>query len=118
MDVQTAAIEYLIEILESAQRRQAMYFRPIDAVAVRHWINGLHAAVGFLGVHWSPELRTEALKRRGLEHLATVGEEEELQRRRLTPEQIVHELLAIEIEMWQADLTARKADQDRGYSRS
>lgn len=94
------AISQLIAVLQSARLRTKMYFQPVEPKAVENWISGLRAGCSIFGLDWSPEDRRPALTKRTLE-LLTTWETERLARRGLGPEEIVDELLAIEIEMWQ-----------------
>jgi hypothetical protein len=55
----------------------------------------------FAGPEWSLEHRRPAVERRGMEFRAD-WETRQLEVRGLTPEAVVDELLAIEIEMWQS----------------
>lgn len=100
--LQLAALDWLIEILESARQRKEMYFTPVGPVPVVYWLHGLRAGLSFVGVQWSSDHRRRPVEGRGIEYRAAVGESEELERRGLSPEAIVDELLAIEIEMWKS----------------
>ncbi len=78
-----------------------MYFDPISPVAVIYWLGGLRTGCWLFGLNWSLEHRRKTLLRRGLE-FGAAWEDDQLVRRGLTPEEVVDELLAIEIEMWQS----------------
>jgi hypothetical protein len=96
---QLAAIEKLIEIISFARERPSMYFRPMSPAVVIDWMTGLRTGMLAWGVFWPSENRTAALAARDIVPNAC-WEVDELEQRGLTPEQIVDELLAIEIEMW------------------
>lgn len=95
------AVDQVIFILESARLRKNMYFYPIDSKAAEHWIDGLRTGLDVFGLRISPDFRLAALTRRGL-GLASKFETDDLAERGLSTIEIVDELLAIEIEMWQA----------------
>jgi hypothetical protein len=99
---QITAIDKYIEIITNARERPEMYFQPIDPIIVEHSLHFLRAGIRVWGgVIWSTEHREPALHRRGLE-LTAMEESPFLERRGLSPEEVVDELLAIEIENWQA----------------
>jgi|GEM_PF-2679578 len=97
------AIEWLLPILCNARLRPQSYFSPIGHVAMLHWIHGLYTALSFMGAdvdpHWKH--RNAAVERRGLE-VRMCWNEDELEKRGLTPAEVVDELLAIEIERCEA----------------
>jgi hypothetical protein len=99
--IATAAIDWLLPILSHARTRPEMYFMPIGPTAAIHWLHGLHTGLSFWGVNWSDDHRAPAVERRGLERKASFNEDD-LEMRGLPPGEIVHELLSIEVEMWQA----------------
>ena len=99
--MQTETRDRLIEILRSARDRKRMYFMPVEPIAVNHWIHGLHIGCSLVGLEWSVRFRQAAVERRGLTFSAA-GETHELEQRGLSPEEVVHELLSIEIEMWES----------------
>ena len=94
-------LDRLIEILRSARDRKRMYFMPVGPIAVVHWIHGLTTGCSLVGLEWSLPYRRLAVERRGLTFSAA-GETHELEQRGRSPEEIVHELLSIEIEMWES----------------
>ena len=97
-----AAIDKYIEILTHARERPEMHFQPIDPVIVDHYLNALRTGIRVWGgVFWSPDHREPALHRRGLE-LTAMSEVPFFEQRGLSRAEIVDELLAIEIENWQA----------------
>jgi hypothetical protein len=97
-----AAIDKYIEILTHARERPEMWFQPIGAIAVEHFLFGLRFGIReWGGVFWSTQDRKAALDSRGLEEKAAF-ETHDLEQRGLSPTEIVDELLAIEIENWQA----------------
>lgn len=60
-DLRSQNLARLIEILESARDRKAMYFNPVEPQMVEHWLNGLHTGCALAGLEWSPEDRLPAL---------------------------------------------------------
>ena len=97
-----AAIDKYIEIITHARARPEMHFQPIDPVIVDHYLNALRTGIRVWGgIFMSPEHRETALHRRGLE-LTAMSETPFFEQRGLSPTEIVDELLAIEIENWQA----------------
>ena len=115
--MQRQAIDRLLEILESARKRKYMYFQPVAPVTVIHWLHGLRTGFSFAGLEWSHEHRRVVVEGRGLEFRVGAWENEELERRGLTAEAVVDELIAIEIEMWQsqrADIAEQVAAADGG----
>jgi hypothetical protein len=99
--LQSAAIDRVIEILESARQRTPMYIQPVNPEVLNHYLNGVRTGLACIGLEWSNTHRERALKPRRLE-LRSTGEEGQLAKRGLTTEQIVDELLAIEIDMWRS----------------
>mgnify|MGYP001438342243 CR=1 FL=1 len=95
------AIEWLLPILYFARHRPDMYFRPIGPMAVIHWASGLYTGLSLWGVVEESKHRDAAVERRGLEARACWNEDD-LEKRGLTPAEIADELLAIEIERWEA----------------
>jgi hypothetical protein len=92
----------LVEILENARRRKEMYFSPVGPVAFTHWLAGLRTGLSITGVEWPWKYHAIAVEKRGLTYRPAAWETEELERRGLTPEGVVDELLAIEIEAWRS----------------
>jgi hypothetical protein len=77
-----------------------MYFDPISPAAVIDYLSGLRTGVFIFGLLWSSDCRQSVLESRGLE-LKARWEDDDLRQRGLNPAQVVHELLSIEIEMWE-----------------
>lgn len=95
------AIDRLIDILSFARERPRMYFDPIEPQEVERWVSGLRTGVSIFGLNWSPDHRKPPLEARGLELMAK-WETDDLKQRDLSSQEVVDELLAIEIEMWQS----------------
>lgn len=95
------AIEWLLPILYFARLRPEMYFRPIEPMSVIHWAGGLYTGLSLWGVTRESKHRDAAVERRGIE-VRACWNEDDLEKPGLTPAEIVDELLAIEIESWEA----------------
>jgi hypothetical protein len=99
VDQRTYILNNLLSHLRYARRRKADVFRPVDPVAAVHWLHGLSDAVDWADLIFPREALARAMARRGL---AEGTAAEQLAERGLTPEQVVDELLAIEIEAWES----------------
>jgi len=95
------AAEWLLPIFYNARLRPEVYFRPIGPMAVIHWAHGLYTGLSLWGVKDGLKHRDAAVERRGLE-VKACWNEDELEKRGLTPAEVADELLAIEIERWEA----------------
>jgi hypothetical protein len=95
----------IIELFKEVQKRPYSYLGPIgqgNIPAVRHFIDGIHAACRALNVHNDEGDRKffeEVVIERGWEY-GPSGLWEEMRERGLSEEAIVQELLAIELEVW------------------
>lgn len=91
-------INNLIEQLELARLRPAMFMGRITLEAVHGFGSGVHCACAALGVTQTLELRRQATQNRGWVFTASGGVNA-MEAKGLTETQIVDELLLIEIEM-------------------
>lgn len=96
------AAEWLLPILYHARLRPEMYFQPIGPMAVLHWAHGLYTGLSLWGVRENWEHRNAAVERRGLEARTSSWNDDDLEKRGLTPAEVADELLMIEIERWEA----------------
>jgi hypothetical protein len=98
-----AAIEWLIETIAHMRRRPSMYLDPIDPHQLETFLGGLRTGLQAFGLVWnSMNHRQAVVEARGIEYSAAQWETHELRSRGLSACEIVDELLAIELEMWQA----------------
>jgi len=92
----TRQIGRLIECLESARSRPAMYFGAVDVEAAMHFLNGVGLAVKAL-LGDNIEIRRQVLITRGWDANAMHPSQQMIDRG-LTPADAVDEMLVIEIE--------------------
>jgi len=92
----TKQIDRLIECLESARSRPAMYFGGIDVEAAMHFLNGAGLAVMCLIGEYR-ESRDQVITARGWQ-LSAMHPSREMTERGMTPDLVIVEMLAIEIE--------------------
>src|SRR5262249_37383088 len=98
--------------LRYARRRKEEVFRPVDPVAAVHWLHGLSDAVDWADLIFPREAHARAMVRRGLtEGIAA----EQLRERGLTPEQVVDEVLAIEIEAWESEDPEKREQEQAAF---
>lgn len=91
-------LERLIEILESARQRPAMYFARVDVEHVLPFLDGIWLTLGAAGLEpRDHDCRKPSLERRGIPFTA-LGHEPVLRERLVSEAKIVDELLLIEIE--------------------
>jgi hypothetical protein len=94
-------IARLIEILESARQRPAMYLGPIDPDLAEAFLNGMHLACFAAGVDVTPEVRRRVTEARGWPWSA-MSLARVLRERGLHDVAIVDEQFALEIEALRA----------------
>jgi hypothetical protein len=99
VDQRTYILDKLLSHLRYARRRKEEVFRPVDPVAAVHWLHGLSDAVDWADLIFPREAMARAMARRGLVEGTAA---KQLAEQGLTPEQVVDELLAIEIEAWES----------------
>ncbi len=99
MDVQQQ-INAIIDLLETARKRKAMYFQPVDGTAASNFVCGISSVAYALGIEGRREAWWKAIEKRGWK-VCGVGPLPAMQERGMTDEQIADEVLAIEVEAWQ-----------------
>jgi hypothetical protein len=89
-------VDRLIECLENARTRPAMYFGEVDVGAAMHFLNGVGLAI-FVWLGEDHEIRNQVIAARGW-HRNAMHPSGEMIERGLTPAQVIDEMLVIEIE--------------------
>lgn len=91
-------IEKVVEILESAKLRKAMYFSPVTVEAADTWLGGFATACIACGVLGNWVDVHAARERRGWDVTRPTCPIPQMQAKGLTDEQIIEELFAILID--------------------
>jgi hypothetical protein len=100
-------LDKIIGALKYARREKARHFRPVEPSTAVHWLSGMLEVADYVQLGWTPDQREPVLAARGLQ-MPGFGtaqlwyEVEQLRGRGLSDEAVVDELLAIELETWQA----------------
>ena len=89
----------ILHLLESACKRNAMYFNPVDGVAALNFVMGVMGAADALGVSLPREKRDQVIEQRGWQY-RPVGLVAEMKERGMSDEAAADEILAIEVETW------------------
>lgn len=100
-DARIDTIRSVIGLLEHVRANPGMYFRHTEPAHADDFLRGLTIGVG-VAIGTSPHSvigREAILAARGWKH-TSVGPAVQMARKRMTPEGIVDELIAIEIEGW------------------
>ncbi len=92
----TKQVDRLIECLENARTRPAMYFGEVDVDAAMHYLNGLGLAI-MVWLEEDRQIRNQVTAARGW-HPTAMHPSREMIECGLTPAQVIDEMLVIEIE--------------------
>jgi hypothetical protein len=107
--IQRAAVDWMIERLSQVRKRTNMYISELAPEIMRNWFNGFANAMSFLGIN-DHDCREEVLNRRGVRVTSTILLEAQFSNRGWSPEKIVDEMLAIEIDVRQAQRKSMEFD--------